>query len=203
MKKITLICVLALAIFCFAACTGASQQPAQEPETSGEAAESAESAEPAIPQPTDEEVEQAYQEATEASWWFRMLALETDPATATEYEGNEGYCKVLRFSTLAELRAYLETLFSDEVIDAFLAESGYVEINGELYTREGARGSDIFKGEETLAVERESDSRIILKVRVEILDPDADFAVTGYEEFDFPYEYTGNKWVFTDFPVVR
>jgi len=147
---------------------------------------------------------QAYNLAREASFWFRMGTLPTDPYDSRELDGCT-YCKVERFETRDDLTSYLQTLFSEELINSFFEDSSYIDIDGKLYCMDANRGSDITKGEETYSVSKESDTIILLKVTVELLDFDEDFneAVVGSEVHSFQYELLDGKWVFTDFPSIR
>ena len=79
-----------------------------------------------------------------------------------------------------------------------------MELDGALYTVDGGRGADITKGEETVEVLRdEAPARYTVRVTVEVLDPEQDFAVTGRETHDFLYEEVGGRWIFTAFSAVR
>ena len=163
--------------------------------------------EPEAEGPTDGEVLAAYGLATEAYHWFVMGPPELD-RTDQRTVGELTYCRVddPRFSTLAELRGYLKTLFSDTLVDQLLPIDGtqYVELDGALYTVDGGRGADITKGEETVEILRdEAPARYTVRVTVEVLDPEQDFAVTGRETHDFLYEEVGGRWIFTAFSAVR
>lgn len=157
--------------------------------------------------PTDEEILAAYQMAEEACGWFVLAPPELD-RTEQRTVGELTYCRVddPRFSNLAELRGYLKTLFSDTLVDQLLPidDTQYVELDGVLYTIDGGRGADMTKGEETVQVLRdEAPARYTVRVTVEVLDPEQDYAVTGTEEHDFLYEQVGDQWIFTTFSAVR
>ena len=157
--------------------------------------------------PTDEEILAAYQMAEEAYGWFVLAPPELD-RTEQRTVGGLTCCPVddPRFSNLAELRGYLKTLFSDTLVDQLLPIDGtqYVELDGVLYTIDGGRGADMTKGEETVQVLRdEAPARYTVRVTVEVLDPEQDYAVTGTEEHDFLYEQVGDQWIFTTFSAVR
>ena len=74
-----------------------------------------------------------------------------------------------------------------------------------LYAVDGGRGADITKGEQTVQVLRDEGEpdRVTVRVTVEVLDPEQDYAVTGTEEHDFLYEQVGDQWIFTTFSAVR
>jgi len=78
----------------------------------------------------------------------------------------------------------------------------YIDIDGALYAIQADRGTDIYKGEETHQIIYENDKKIIYRVEVEVIDPDAQKAV-GKETHDFIYENLNGKWVFSKFYLVR
>lgn len=156
--------------------------------------------------PTDEEVLAAYRQAEEAFGWFQLCTLPGDPEGQIVVE-DVVYSRVdyPGFGTLSDLRGYLKGLFSDELVEGLLPADGtqYVEIDGVLYVQEGARGGDITKGDETIQILPDGPGRRIVQVSVEVLDLEQDFAVTGSEQHDFPYEKIGDKWIFTTFYLIR
>ena len=118
------------------------------------------------------------------------------------------YCRVdyPGIKTLADLRGYLKSLFSDGLVEELLPVDGtqYVELDGALYTIDGGRGADITKGEETVQVLRDgTPGRCTVRVTVEVLDPQQGFSVVGSETHDFLYEQVGERWIFTTFSMVR
>ena len=182
---------------------GASQ-PAQ-PEPTGLPAP--ESPAPGEGELTDEEILAAYQRAEEAYNWFVMgpPALDrSDPRTVGEL-----VCFPVdnpRFSTLADLRGYLKGLFSDSLVEQLLpADSAqFMDVDGVLCAVDAGRGADITRGGETLQVMRDgTPGRYTVRVTVEVLDPEQDYAVVGSEDHDFLYEQVGDRWIFTTFSAVR
>ena len=179
-------------------------EPAVEP-----TAEPEPSPTPELPsRPTDEEVLAAYRAACEAYNWFAVKTLDAHQDEKVELDGAL-YAKVAdeRFPNMDSLRGYLKTLFSDEVVDNLLPLDGqqYVEINGQLYVREGARGTDVTKGALTLSVEWPLESEpvsCIVRAEVELLDAETLSAVVGREVHEFPYQRVGDKWVFTWFAPI-
>lgn len=122
--------------------------------------------------------------------------------------GEQVYCRVdyPGIKTLADLRGYLKSLFSDGLVEELLPVDGtqYVELDGALYTIDGGRGADITKGEETVQVLRDgTPARCTVRVTVEVLDPQQGFSVVGSETHDFLYEQVGERWIFTTFSMVR
>ena len=110
--------------------------------------------------------------------------------------------------TMDDLKSYLQTMFTDEIVEGLLAGDGsgiqlYRDIDGALYTIPAGRGSDIMKGDETYEIIREGDKKVIYQVTVEIYDDPFEETVAGTEQYDFPLEYINGRWVFTDFELVR
>ncbi|MCL2108050.1 MAG: hypothetical protein FWH20_01715 [Oscillospiraceae bacterium] len=164
--------------------------------------------------PSDAEIAEAYNSAREALGWFYMSSM---PAVDYDfnvesglftYDGGESERgpKVNHptIKTLADLENYLQTLFTDEFVEELLSRDQYFDQGGELHTTDGARGSDITKGEETYEIIKDNELKIIYRVTVE--DTDAEYpnpTVIGHTVHDMVYEKIGDKWIFTSFELVR
>ena len=81
--------------------------------------------------------------------------------------------------------------------------SNYREFHGVLYTLSGERGWNIAAGEETHEIIRESDTRIIYRVTVEMLDVDTLETVVDTEIHEFVYELIDGQWLFSNFNLTR
>ena len=128
--------------------------------------------------------------------------------TWNPYVGQQVYYRVdyPGIDSTANLRGYLKSLFSDDLVEMLLPYDGtqYIDIDGVLYGLDGGRGTDITRGAETVQVLRDGDpDRCTVRVTVEVVDPEQDNAVVNTLTFDFPYEKVGEKWIFTDFSLVR
>ncbi|NLM44362.1 MAG: hypothetical protein GX201_10170 [Clostridiales bacterium] len=185
-KKYFRVMFVILAILSFAACS-----PTQVPTDSPSKV------------PTDEEVKLAYQQATEAYSWFDLTTMNFDANSEIEYNGNI-YMKVNQegIQSLSDLEAYLRNLFSEDIVDSLLETNRYIDIDGVLYAMPADRGTNIFAGEEHHKIIRESDKKIIYEVTVDILDDNLEKAVDE-EVYSFSYEFIEDKWVFTNFSLVR
>lgn len=126
----------------------------------------------------------AFDKAAEAYGWFYLAPLPVDTSSQLT-EGEMVYHRVNYpgISAMIELRTYLKTLFSDELVDELLAKGVYREFDGVLYAA-GVTGEGVVLPQGTGAVVRESDLRIVYRLDV-----------------DCVYELVGDKWVFTEFPV--
>lgn len=157
--------------------------------------------------PNDEEVLTAYRAAVEAFWWFQVETLPLDRTDSRELNGQVYYrVDYPGIDSTANLRGYLKSLFSDDLVEKLLPYDGtqYIDIDGVLYGRDGGRGTDVTRGAETVQVLRDGDpNRCTVRVTVEVLDPEQDGAVVDNLTFDFPYEKVGEKWIFTNFSLVR
>lgn len=158
-------------------------------------------------EPADEAILAAYEKAEEAWGWFEIAPMPLDRDDQRTV-GEQVYCRVdyPGIKTLADLRGYLKSLFSDGLVEELLPVDGtqYVELDGALYTIDGGRGADITKGEETVQVLRDgTPGRCTVRVTVEVLDPQQGFSVVGSENHDFLYEQVGERWIFTTFSMVR
>ena len=179
------------------------QSASPEPETSPQPAETLSAAEG----PDDETVLAAYRAAVEAFWWFQVEPLPFDRADSREVDGVTYYrVDYPGIDSTITLRGYLKSLFSDDLVELLLPYDGtqYVDLDGSLYGQDGGRGTDVTRGAETVQVLRGDDpDRCTVRVLVEVLDPEQDGAVTDIITYEFPYEKVGDKWIFTDFSLVR
>lgn len=199
--------------------SGDPAEPTDEPEETGEPAPHG-----LGDLPSDEEVLTVYRAAVDAYNWFTgyddsTLALDPEDALVrpdvTLYRvGRPG------LESLDGLRAYLKTLFSDEIVDELMpadqvvdgvmmpGAGGFVETENGLYARPAGRGADITKGGLTLAVlwpEEEAPAGCVVQATVELLDWSPDMTtstVVGSQTYDFPYQKVGDKWVFTHFESI-
>ena len=161
----------------------------------------------AIQGPDDEAVLDAYRVAEEAYSWFLVAPMSFDAADSREVNGVT-YYRVDQpgMDSTASLRGYLKGLFSDDLVESLLPYGGvqYIDLDGALYVQDGGRGTDIYRGGEFTQVLRGDDpDRLVVRVTVEVVDPEQDGAVIGTETHEFPYEKVGDRWIFTDFSLVR
>ena len=179
-----------------------------------------ESAEPApveavVPRdvPSDEAVLTAYREASQATSWFAGYGQPELDEKDQKSEGETGavYYRVTQtpLTTMDSLRAYLKDLFSDELVDGYLASdqmTAFREFDGKLYALPAGRGTDITKGGVITAVVWpqgvDVPASCTVHVTVDVVDPENNFAVTGQMTYDFPYQKVGSKWVFTQFQTI-
>lgn len=173
--------------------------------------------EPLPPEPeriSDEEVLAAYREAEEAYSWFAgyndaglMLDMED-----VEIRSDLTYYRVTRpgLTAMDELRGYLKSLFSDEIVDPLLTgDPGaphFVETESGLYALPAGRGSDITKGAVTLEVQwPQGESFLcVVRARVDLLEPNGEGVMVpaGEGSYEFPYQKVGDKWIFTHFESI-
>jgi len=204
-KKIVRVMVIFLVLLSLSACSN-SEVPTTEEVTEVSAAEEMKEVptdQEVTAAPTDEEVKLAYEKAREAYSWFDLTTMYSDGSSQIEYNGSI-YVKVNQegFESLSDLEAYLRSLFSDDIVDSLLATNRYIDVDGALYALPADRGTNIFAGEEYHKIIRESDKKIIYEVTVDILDENFE-KVADEEVFSFSYELIGDKWVFTNFSLVR
>ena len=157
--------------------------------------------------PTDEQIDRAYEEAAEAYGWFDLTTLPLEEGAPVLFDGQ--YYQKVRHDTIRtkeDLKAYLQTLFADDIVAGLLDETDgpqrYRDIGGELYAIPADRGADITKGKETRRILRKNDGEAVVEVAVEVLDPKTR-KVVGRETHRFSYASDGGKWVFRSFGPVR
>ena len=156
------------------------------------------------PPPDDLAVNEAYHAALTAYIWFDADSMPCDTSVSQEVDGKRfSLVTYPSIQTLAELKAHLECYFSEEIVTELLSRDLYRDIDGKLYGVAATRGTNPLKGDEAYEVIRESDTKIIYRVKVANLDPNDPTVVTGYTYVDMNYESVGGKWVFTAFDMVR
>lgn len=118
-----------------------------------------------------------------------------------------------------ELIAFMQTIFTDEIIDEMIYIENYggkdkfpyiADSDNGLYTIicEFAMGDDMeYAGVEKREVIKESDTKLVLRITAKyypedwLFDdsvPENEIEYT-YISFDYPMEYMDNEWKFTDF----
>jgi len=153
---------------------------------------------------TEEEILAAYDRAVTACEWFNLNPLPCGGPVVLE--DGIGYQRVeyAGFDTLDDLRTYLRSLFSEEVITRLISEGAqiprYRDIDGELYVHPGGREADPEKGSASASVEQKEDGSYLINVTVDLLDNDQT-TVAGVECYAFPYQEVNGRWVFTDFQL--
>lgn len=154
---------------------------------------------------TEEEILAAYDRAVTAYEWFDLNPLPCGGPVVLE--DGIGYQRVeyAGFDTLDDLRTYLRSLFSEDVISRLLSEDAqtprYRDIDGELYVHPGGREADPEKSSAAAAVEQKENGSYLVNVTVDLLGNDQ-ATVAGVECYAFPYQEINGRWVFTDFQLV-
>lgn len=152
---------------------------------------------------SEEEIISAYDRAVTAYSWFVVSPL-PDTGQTVSQDGRI-YRRVDGMEELEDLRIYLNGLFAPEVTERLLATGGespmYRDIDGALYVTGQGRERDPLKGKRQVEAQQVSDGEYSVNVTVDLLDRDG-VTVTGLESWSFPYVYTGERWVFTDFHLI-
>ena len=154
---------------------------------------------------TQTEILSAYDRAVTAYGWFDLSPLPCTQETVmvdgwpyqkVDYPGIED---------LADLRAYLRVVFSEELTEQLLEQGNhpvYQDVDGALYAAAGAgRAKDSGKGSVNVEIAQESADAYFVEVSVDLMD-DSRSNVVGVECYSFPYEFVDGSWVFTDFQLV-
>jgi hypothetical protein len=166
-----------------------------------------EESEPQGARPGIREVEEAYQKAMEAFYWFEVDTMPTG-SSYVEADGTV-YHKVEHntIKTREDLENYLHSLFAGDIVAKLLPREAdfprYRDLDGALHAAVASRGTNILIGEATLTVTQESDVKFICTVRVELLDEKDAVTVTGYETHEYSYELIDGRWVFANFYLFR
>lgn len=157
---------------------------------------------------SDAEIEAIYQKAVEAFGWFDVETMPLDTTYEAVCENGFVYWRVdfEGINTLADLEAYLGTLFSPEIISGLFADGiSYREFDGVLYAIGASRGGNLTRGDEVHEIIRnirEDNSNIIYRVTVDVLNVDNLEEVVGFEIYDFVLSYVNGNWIFLNFNLV-
>lgn len=153
--------------------------------------------------PTNEEIIEKYENAKEIALWF-VEAVPADhceityPTTDTVYP-----IKDERFSTIKELKEYLNHIFTEHIVNAIAEqrfnESAIFEKNGKLYVSEYITPQSIYSGEERIDnIKINDDNSITIVVAADVLDEDFT-TVKRTEEHTFTMILDNNEWKFSKF----
>jgi len=155
---------------------------------------------------SEEEILSAYNRAVTAFGWFAGDPLPCTDDTARVGETLYQRVDYAGFYTAEDLRTYLRSIFSEEIVEKLMPEEEtlplYRDISGALYERPSGRGGNPPAGSVTETVEQVSGTAYDINVAVEMLGEDQK-TVTGLECFTFPYQFVNDRWVFTDFTLVN
>ncbi len=207
MKRKLFICLTLAAVLALALSLAGCAKPVETaPEPEPEHAEPTQ-----LVVPTEEEVTAAYQKAREAYNWFDMTTMPLSDETVDVQAMTYNKVDYPGITTMAELEAYLKTIFTDEVVAEIMALNQaneywhYDDNDGALYALPADRGGDIFKGDESYEVIVNGGDEIDYRVSVEVYDDPATMNVVDTEVYDFMYvDPAGSgEWRFANFESVR
>lgn len=157
----------------------------------------------APPELSQEEILSAYQRAAAAYGWFTLEPLPDSGETVTVDGAVYRRVDMEGMEELKDLRTYLNSVFAPELTEQLLSGGPpeYRDIEGALYVTGRGRMRDSRKGTVQIQTEQVDSGSYLVNVTVDLLDRDG-VTVTGLESWSFPYVYTGDRWVFTDFKTI-
>lgn len=205
MKKILSILVYFVLMFVLVSCTASKSDVTETSTAAASETNAATNTETNAASLTEAEIMEAYDKATKIYFNFEVCSLAVDSAVSIK-EGNNIFYKVEDYSSFNELRIYMGTVLSEDLINGLIKDNAdiYREFDGILYSIDGARGTDITLGEERVEIFQNNDTSFSVVVTVEQLDESNDLGtVIGYETHNDIYEKVNGKWVFTVFDYFR
>ena len=143
------------------------------------------------------QVRMTFDRAAEAYGWLTLSPLPQDESDSRpDPDGGEAVFSRVNapgFSTMLELRTYLKTLFSDEIVDTLFSYGKYKELDGALYASSVVPPLSYRMADPAARAEvtRESASRVLYRKSGEEL------------VLDYVYELVGDRWLFTEFPYME
>lgn len=171
-----------------------------------------------------------YHEAEYLWNWFHMASAPVSTEWPEDYRTwhvttdgaawDAGYFRVdyRDVTTLAALRALLETRFSSEIVDALLAPDAndgilpFREFDGVLYALDAGMGSniDIDSVDHAVELDGEAGGKVVATAAIRDWDREAavdengnwHYAIKEYQTFTFPFEWTENGARFLHFESI-
>ena len=151
-------------------------------------------------EPSDAQIDEAYQKADEAYRWFTMSSMPLSQDTI-DHEGllyqRVDFPGITNFD---ELLDYMLTIFAPNIaagmVSAAEMTGQYLEFDGVLYAMafDGVPGLDF--GEVSTEIIRNDDGMITYRVTVEILGGDDFDTVVDHKVVDMTYYNPDGEWVF-------
>ena len=174
-------------------------------ESSGEKNMRASLVESAPRPPLESDIRGAYDRALRVYGWFDLAPLPTSEENVLLEGVRYHRVNMNSVQDLGDLRAYLRSVFSQELADRLLdgetSRLQYREIDGVLYVSGVSRARDPGTGAMLIEVEQLEETVYSVNVLVDLLGEDGK-TVIGQESWSFPYALVGDRWVFTDFRLV-
>ncbi|MEG0752084.1 MAG: hypothetical protein RR998_02020 [Oscillospiraceae bacterium] len=161
--------------------------------------------------PTQDEVVAAYKKASTAYSWFAINTIPVDGENQKKI-GEMTYQRVKfeGINSMAELRSYLLTMFTDEMtakilaMDSDTANPRYQDVDGVLYALPSARGANILLSEERFSLVTKDATNIVLVVEVDEYDNPETKNIVNTIKHEFNYTAVDGKsdWRFSTFESV-
>jgi predicted small secreted protein len=156
------------------------------------------------PNPDDDDILALYYQADQIAEMFENTYFNFTNDSYIEIDTNK-YYKVIddTYSSIAALESTLKTVFSEDMIKIILNNGRYHEADGELYTLCADRGGNIYIGESTYNIIRESASKINFRITAEIISNpwEEDIEIVDYDTHNMVLENLDGKWLFTQFYI--
>ncbi len=115
------------------------------------------------------------------------------------YVGGRAYYDMQNpaFPTLSAWETYMRRILSDEIVDALMARSQFIEVDGRLYGSGGARGTNIGMRDIGSKIVSATDDEIVYARIVEVRE-DLDSDAVETREFAFRYTKCEDGWRWTE-----
>jgi hypothetical protein len=158
-----------------------------------------------VPTLTDAEIKAMYRKARQAYDWFAVGTMSTGGSDSKEVDGHY-YWKVkhAEIASMADLTAYLNSIFTEDITTRLLGNSNYRDLDGALYAIPADGGGDRSKGAEAHEITKVSNTEIAYRVSVNILEflqEEMEYGdkVVGTEVHNFRLIFKNGKWRFSSF----
>lgn len=150
-----------------------------------------------------------YQKARGAYCWFRMGSMPLSEKTIQRADYNYNKVNHPTIKSVVQLKEYMSTLFDQQIVDELFKKDDnfpekYIDVEGELYCLDTARGSDNSVGDEVFEIIKKTDNEYIFRIKCETLNFDTNSPVVdGTKTVDQIITKHGDGYVFTKFELTR
>ena len=148
------------------------------------------------------DLQRIWDEAIIANGWFELTShISTQGDNFVVTKDNILYKRVYNneFKTIDDLKNYLLTMFSEEIVKANLSNKRFISVDGHLYYADWEKGTWFVKDKDK-HIEKINEKKYVFKWSfVDGFPEDTDKGKKVYT-VEYDYEYINNRWVFTNFP---
>lgn len=113
------------------------------------------------------------------------------------YKANDEKLDELGIENLEDLRGYLSQFFTEEIVESLISKNYYIDIDGELWVNDGARGAGPYHDGKVIGCEWLSHDKVHLTYSIS-LEYNNNIEILYFE---FYLDYANGQFLFSEFPI--